>query len=72
MICIMLLKYLSYALLILGSVALMLFPVKFPFATNPKIDYQNSKERFLGLNGFRYWIIFWLFIILGTCLQLFL
>lgn len=60
---------LSYIFIILGSIGMMLFISKFPFSTSVK-DLELVNYRFWRLNGYQFWILSWLLIILGTFIQL--
>jgi hypothetical protein len=55
---------------LLGCTGMLLFPMKFSFATD--LDaHQVSGERFVGLNGYQFWCLSWGWLILGTLAQLF-
>jgi hypothetical protein len=44
---------------LLGYIGMILFPKKFGFATSLD-DYRSMKDKFLGLNGYHFWVISWL------------
>ena len=55
---------------LLGYIGMILFPKKFGFATSPD-DYRSMKDKFLGLNGYHFWIVSWGLVIVGTILTAF-
>jgi len=57
------------ALVVLGSVGMILFASKFPFTT-AIWELKHAKERFLFLNGYYLWNLSWFFIIAGSLIQL--
>ena len=59
----------SYLLVIVGSVGMIVFGSKFPFATGIA-QLKDTPERFLGLNGYQVWVYSWIAILLGTAGQL--
>jgi len=61
---------LIYVLGILGSVGMMLFVKLFSFATC--MDDYRSMDKKLGMNGYQWWNLSWVLIILAGVLQLFL
>lgn len=63
------LSFISYALIILGSIGMMIFPTHFPFSTNIS-DLRYETKRYIGLNGYYFWVMSWLCIIFGTVIQL--
>lgn len=59
----------SYSLVILGSVGMIAFAMKFPLATGIW-QLKLAPERFLGLDGYQVWVYSWAAILLGTIGQL--
>jgi hypothetical protein len=60
----------SYALILAGSIGMVLFATRFSFSTN-LWEQPCTKERLFGLlNGREVWILSWVAIILGTLGQL--
>jgi len=59
----------SYILIILGSIGMILFATKFPFSTRIQ-DLTFSKVKYMGLNGYHFWVVSWFSIIIGTLIQL--
>jgi hypothetical protein len=57
---------------LLGSIGMIYFAMKFPFSTNlSDLKYDEKAHKFLGkINGYRFWLWSWSFILLGTFLQL--
>jgi hypothetical protein len=58
----------SYALVILGSIGMVVFAFRFPFSTRIK-DLEVS-DTFYGLNGYQVWVYSWCAIIVGTAGQI--
>jgi hypothetical protein len=59
----------SYALVIIGSVGMIVFAFKFPLASGIS-QLKDTSERFLGLKGYQVWVYSWVAILLGTAGQL--
>lgn len=59
----------SYLFGIAGSVGMMIFATTFPFSTSIR-DLRLSPERFLGLDGYRVWMVSWSLILTGGFIQL--
>ena len=59
----------AYVFIILGSIGIIVFVIKFPLSSRIK-DLEYANERVFGLNGFQIWKYSWALIILGTVLQL--
>lgn len=59
----------SYALVILGSIGMVVFASRFPFSTRIK-DLETSSATFCGLNGYQVWFYSWAVIIVGTVGQI--
>lgn len=59
----------SYSFLILGSIGMVAFALKFPHVTGIW-ELKFASERFLGLNGYQVWVYSWAAILLGTVGQL--
>lgn len=59
---------LSYIAIFMGSWGMIIFAKKFPFSTNIQ-DLQLS-NKYLGLNGYQFWVWSWRLILGGTFFQL--
>lgn len=59
----------SYLLVIVGSGGMIVFAVRFPFASGIW-ELKHAKERFLRLNGYQVWVYSWFAILLGTVGQI--
>lgn len=59
----------SYLLVIAGSFGMIIFPIRFPFATSIR-ELKYAKERFFQLNGYQVWIVSWISILLGSVGQI--
>ena len=59
----------SYLLVIMGSIGMMVFAVKFSFSTSI-FQLKNTSERFLWFDGYQVWIYSWVLILVGTAGQL--
>ena len=59
-----------YVLGIMGSVGLMAFLKIFGFAT--QMDDYRSMDKFMGINGYQWWYLSWVLIILAGVLQVLL
>jgi hypothetical protein len=59
----------GYLLVIVGSLGMMAFATKFGLATT-MVEHRLSEGRFLGMNGAQVWFRSWVFIVVGTVLQL--
>ena len=57
----------SYAPVILGSVGMIVY-TRFP-TVSAIWELKHCATRVLGLNGYYWWIISWLLILLGTAIQ---
>jgi hypothetical protein len=59
----------GYLLVILGSIGMVLFALKFPFSSSLR-DLAQAMERLGPFNGYQVWIGAWLLIIFGPIIQL--
>ena len=59
----------SYLCVFLGSIGMLMFSVKFPFSTSMD-DQKYTGITFCGLNGKQVWQLSWIFIMVGTLIQL--
>lgn len=59
----------SYSFVLIGSVGMVLFSTRFPFATSTS-QLELAKERLCGLNGYQVWRYSWGAIIIGTVGQI--
>ena len=59
----------SYSFVLIGSVGMVLFSTRFPFAMN-NWELELAKERLCGLNGHQVWRYSWVAIIMGTVGQI--
>ena len=55
----------GYLFILLGSIGMILFIIKFPVSTRIK-DHELTPERLFSLNGYQLWRLSWLLIIFGT------
>ena len=61
---------LGYVFIIIGSIGMILFVVKFPLSTNLK-DLKLAPERLLRyLNGYQVWLGSWISILVGSAIQI--
>ena len=60
----------SYALVAVGSLAMIAFATRFPLSSRIR-DLELAPERFWGLNGYQVWKYGWSGIVVGTLGQLF-
>lgn len=59
----------GYLLVILGSIGMVLFAMRFPFSSRLR-DLALATERLGPFNGYQVWIGAWLLIIFGSIVQL--
>ena len=59
----------SYSFVLIGSVGMVLFSTRFPFATSTW-QLELAEERLCGLNGHQVWRYSWVAIIMGTVGQI--
>lgn len=59
----------SYSFVLIGSVGMVLFATRFPFATSTW-QLELAKEGLCGLNGYQVWRYSWVAIIMGTVGQI--
>ena len=67
--CVKILFSLPYLAIMVGSIGMIIYQIKFPFSSNID-DLKLSPERFLCLNGKQVWHLSWGLIIAGTIGQL--
>jgi len=60
--------------IVLGSIGMIIFAMKFPFSTNlSDLKYDQTAYKFLGkVNGYYFWLASWYLILLGAVFQLIL
>jgi hypothetical protein len=59
--------------IVLGSVGMIYFALKFPFSTYPGDLKYDRTHKFLGIvNGYHFWFVSWFLLLAGALLQLIL
>lgn len=65
------LDYLSYGVVIIGSIGMICFATKFPLSGRIKdLELESVSARFLGLNGYQVWKWSWILILAGSAIRI--